>query len=73
MKSICHTLGIIQDILPMNQEYEYYKCEICQWCFKEPPCQMEHNKAMHRFCAQCSREFLNEAELRKHKAYINKC
>ena len=52
-----HALNIYKDNLSLNQEDEYYECEICQRYFNEPQCQIEHTEAMHRYCAQCSRYF----------------
>ena len=68
-----HALGIHKDNMSLNQEDEYYECDVCQRYFKEPQCQIEHNETMHRYCAQCSKDFLNEADFIMHKENIHKC
>ena len=64
-----HALGIYKDNLSLNQEDEYYECELCQRYFKEPQCQVEHIEAMHRYCKRA----FNEADFRIHQENIHEC
>ena len=68
-----HALGIHKDNLSLNQEDEYYECDICERYFKEPQCQLEHTEVMYRYCAKCSKEFFNESDFRIHQENNHKC